>query len=166
MLSNKYRKMLEETHHDTAWGSSSINYVGHIVDLIKDYNAADVLDYGAGKQMLAKELMIRCPGVIVHSYDPGISEISQSPNPASFVCCTDVLEHVEPEFIDEVLDDLKRVVLNIGYFIVSVKPAQKILPDGRNAHLIVKPTEWWREQFDKRFNVKEQYDTLFIVCPK
>jgi 16S rRNA A1518/A1519 N6-dimethyltransferase RsmA/KsgA/DIM1 with predicted DNA glycosylase/AP lyase activity len=166
MLSDEYRKILEETHHDMTWGNSSINHIDHIVDLINNHNITDVLDYGAGKQMLAKELMIRCPQVIVHSYDPGVSEISQSPNSASFVCCTDVLEHVEPEFIDAVLDDLKRVVLNIGYFIVSNSPAQKILPDGRNAHLIIQPFEWWKDKLSKRFNIKDHNQTLFIVCPK
>lgn len=166
MLSPEYKKLLEETHHDLAWGNSSINHVDNIFDFIKNNNITDMLDYGAGKQLLAKGLQTRCPDVNIHCYDPGIPDISDKPNPASMVCCTDVLEHVEPEFIDAVLDDLKRVVLNIGYFIVSVKPAQKILPDGRNAHLIVQPIEWWRDQLSKRFIIKEQHDNFFIVCPK
>jgi hypothetical protein len=166
MISPEYKKILETTHQDKSWGTTSINYIDGIVDCIKNHNITDMLDYGAGKQMLAKELITRCPNVNIYNYDPGIPEISNKPYPSSFVCCIDVLEHVEPEFIDMVLDDLVRVVLKVGYFVVCVSPAQKILPDGRNAHLIVKPTEWWREQFDKRFNVKEQHDTLFIVYPK
>ena len=32
-------------------------------------------------------------------------------------------------------------------------PAGKVLSDGRNAHLIQKPTSWWLEKFIKYFDV-------------
>lgn len=166
MISPEYIKILETSHDDMSWAISGINEVEGIVSFIKSYNITDMLDYGAGKQVVAKELLTRCPDVVVHSYDPAIPEISQKPNPASMVCCLDVLEHVEPEYIDDVLDDLSRLVLNIGYFVVSTRPAQKILSDGRNAHLIIKPLEWWREQLEKRFKISQQHGNLFIVYPK
>lgn len=166
MISDTYKKILETSHDDVTWAKSATTQIDGIVSFIKTYNITEVLDYGAGKQVVAKELLTRCPDVTVHSYDPAVPEISNRPDPASMVCCLDVLEHVEPEYIDEVLDDLSILVQHIGYFVVSTRPAQKILSDGRNAHLIIKPIEWWREQLDKRFKVGEQHDNLFIVFPK
>ena len=65
-----------------------------------------------------------------------------------------MLEHIEPELIDNVLDDLKRLTIGLGIFSVHTGPALKILADGRNAHLIQEQPEWWREKFLARFDVK------------
>jgi len=32
-------------------------------------------------------------------------------------------------------------------------PAAKVLSDGRNAHLIQKPSSWWLEKFIKYFDI-------------
>ena len=47
----------------------------------------------------------------IYHYDPAIPEWSAPPAPRRFVACIDVLEHIEPDLLDNVLDDLKRVVL-------------------------------------------------------
>ena len=86
-------------------------------------------------------------------YDPAIPEWSAPPAPSDFVVCIDVLEHVEPEFIDNVLDDLARLTLKIGFFTVTTVPAKKTLPDGRNAHLIQMPPGWWLPKFLDRFEL-------------
>ena len=59
---------------------------------------------------------------------------------ADLVCCIDVLEHIEPELIDNVIFDLSTIVIKFGFFSIHQGPAGKILLDGRNAHLIQKPT--------------------------
>jgi hypothetical protein len=65
----------------------------------------------------------------------------------------DVLEHIEPDCLDDVLDDLKRVTKGIGFFTVACGPAAKVLPDGRNAHLIQEPPEWWLPKLLERFDL-------------
>jgi hypothetical protein len=115
---------------------------------------------------LARELPKLIPDLIVNSYDPGIPAIANTPEPAPFVCCIDVLEHVEPEYIDQVLDDLQRVISDIGYFTVCDVPATKILMDGRNAHLIIQPVEWWQEKIKSRFDIVDQKGRKFIVRKK
>jgi len=72
------------------------------------------------------------------------------------VTCIDVLEHIEPELLENVLDDLQRVVDKYGLFTIHTGPAQKILPDGRNAHLIQQPLAWWSEKLIKRFTILKQ----------
>ena len=68
--------------------------------------------------------------------------------------CIDVLEHIEPAYLDNVLDDLQRCTDVIGVFTVACGPAMKILPDGRNAHLIQEPPEWWLPKPMQRFTLQ------------
>jgi 2-polyprenyl-3-methyl-5-hydroxy-6-metoxy-1,4-benzoquinol methylase len=166
MISTEYRQLLERTHTKSPWGVASLNEIDHIVSLLSKYQITHVLDYGAGQQNLAKKLPNLVPNLTVDSYDPGIPAIATAPNPAPFVCCIDVLEHVEPEYIDQVLDDLQRVVDDIGYFTVAVTPATRILMDGRNAHLIVQPVEWWEQKIQARFDIVDQRGRKFIVRKK
>jgi hypothetical protein len=117
-------------------------------------SVTEILDYGAGKGRLGQSLCeyVRSP-FTVHHYDPAIPEWSAPPAPCKFVACIDVLEHIEPELLDNVLDDLKRVTLAAGIFTVHVEPAKKLLPDGRNAHLIQQPSEWWLARILSRFDL-------------
>jgi hypothetical protein len=166
MISPEYRQLLERTHAKSPWGVASLHEIDHVVSLLNQYQIMHLLDYGAGQQNLAKQLPALVPNLIVDSYDPGIPTIATVPKPAPFVCCIDVLEHVEPEYIDQVLDDLQRVVTDIGYFTVAVTPATRILMDGRNAHLIVQPIEWWEQKIQARFNIVLQKGRKFIVRKK
>jgi hypothetical protein len=166
MISPEYRQLLERTHAKSPWGVASLSQIDSIISLINQYQITHLLDYGAGQQNLAKKLPALVPNLIVDSYDPGIPAIATAPNPAPFVCCIDVLEHVEPDYIEAVLDDLQRVVNNIGYFTVAFTPATRILMDGRNAHLIIQPAEWWREKIESRFKIIRHLDKTFIVRKK
>ena len=166
LISEQYIQVLKATHSAVEWGTSSIGYVDVIASIIKQYNITTLVDYGAGQQNLEKHLPMQCPDLYIQSYDPGIPSISHAPSPAEFVVCTDVLEHVEPECLDAVLQDLRRVMIKIGVFIVSTKLAGQILSDGRNAHLIVENTDWWKQQIEQYFDVIKQKDNFFIVAPK
>jgi hypothetical protein len=64
-----------------------------------------------------------------------------------------VLEHIEPDLLENVLDDPARVTVRFGVFTVHTGPAAKILADGRNAHLIQKPSAWWLPLFTRRFEL-------------
>ena len=110
--------------------------------------------HGAGKGRLGQALgeLVKRPLRIAH-YEPANPEWSAPPQPSRFVACIDVLEHIEPELLDNVLDDLKRVVLHVGVFTVHTGPAVKVLLDGRNAHLIQKPPTWWLPKFLERFEL-------------
>ena len=119
-----------------------------VLKLYESVGAKSLLDYGAGKQQLTKNLPMP-----IWSYDPAFPEISESPRPADLVVCLDVLEHVEPDKLDFVLSDIARCILKCGYFIIYTQPAQKILPDGRNTHLIQEGKEWWEDKLSKYFEL-------------
>lgn len=107
-----------------------------------------ILDYGAGKQTLAKSLST----LPVTSYDPAIEKISEKPEGKfDLVVCTDVMEHIEPDYLDAVLDDLRRYTGKMVFLNVATRPAVKSLPDGRNAHLIVEDYRWWWPKLVERF---------------
>jgi len=115
---------------------------------------SELLDYGAGKGRLAVELQkIVARPLSIRHYDPAIPQWSAEAEPSEFVACIDVLEHIEPDLLDNVLDDLERVTLRAAMCTVHTGPALKLLPDGRNAHLIQQPAAWWLPRFERRFTV-------------
>ena len=106
----------------------------------------------------------------IQNYDPAVPEYSKPPAPADLVVCTDVLEHVEPEMLDGVLDDLKRLTLHYFYGEIAIVPAKKTLADGRNAHLTVHPIGWWLPKLCERFDIwrmeQDSNNNGFIVAAK
>jgi hypothetical protein len=79
----------------------------------------------------------------VFEYDPGIPGKDHLPKPADLVVCTDVLEHIEPELLDGVLRHLYLLAGRGAYLVIATRLARELLPDGRNAHLIVQEPPWW-----------------------
>jgi len=124
-----------------------------VAAIINQNKFTEILDYGAGKCRLGEALSDKITHAIaLTNYDPAIPDIAESPDPSEFVACIDVLEHIEPDYLDNVLSDLQRVTEVAGFFTISCRKARRILGDGRNAHLIVETPEWWlvklREKFD------------------
>jgi len=154
LISEEYRKMQEELHRNPEYGVVSIHFAPLVADVMKQLGTDELLDYGAGKGRLAFALeeMLNRP-LNIHHYDPAIPQWSTRPEPCALVTCIDVLEHIEPELLDNVLDDLRRVTAHTGLFTVHTKPAVKVLLDGRNAHLIQRPPSWWLPRVLERFDL-------------
>ena len=147
LISEDYRQQ-NRTLHETNpnYGTSGRKYVGIVREMSEGLQTADILDYGCGKGTLKEAL-----GFDIREYDPAIPGKDQAPQPADIVVCTDVLEHIEPECIDDLLSDLARLTKRVAFVTVAVVPAKKHLPDGRNAHILLKPVDWWMREFDKHF---------------
>lgn len=154
LISEEYRKLQEELHRNSDYGVASVSYAPLVADILQQVGATELLDYGAGKGRLGQTLrqQLQKP-LTIHHYDPAVPEWSGPPAPCRFVACIDVLEHIEPHLLDNVLDDLKRVTLGVGVFTVHTGAAVKTLPDGRNAHLIQQPPEWWLPKLMQRFEL-------------
>ena len=75
------------------------------------------------------------------------------------------MKHIEPEYLDSVIDDLRRIIINTGFFNISTRPARKTLVDVRNAHLIIKPVNWWLYLFLPHFYIEhlQQSETGFLI---
>ena len=154
LISEQYRRMQEELHDNPLYGVASVGYAPIVAAIVKVVGAKTLLDYGAGKGRLGETLKTLLPDPPhMRHYDPARPEWAASPQPCECVACIDVLEHIEPELIENVLDDLRRVTIGHGVFTVHTGPAVKVLSDGRNAHLIQQPPEWWMDHFEQRFDV-------------
>lgn len=152
LISEGYRKEQQRLHETTNYGTASISYAPLVSGIVNQLKVTEILDYGSGRGNLAKHLKPDHEIEVKH-YDPGRPEWSDTPDSAQFVTCIDVLEHIEPELLDNVLDDLQRCTDFFGFFTVHCGPAVKTLSDGRNAHLTQEPAIWWLPKFLKRWEL-------------
>lgn len=137
-------KTLQEAFHNSRpdYGTSGRKYADLVMNIANKINTKDILDWGCGKATLQKSLPFP-----IQNYDPFIPEYSNPPRMADFVVCTDVMEHIEPEHIDAVIQELIHLTGKILFLQIACRPAAKILPDGRNAHLTQQPCAWWLPKF-------------------
>jgi FkbM family methyltransferase len=83
----------------------------------------------------------------VQCYDPGYAPHSARPEGRfDGVICTDVLEHCPEEDVPWILEEIFGYAGRFVYLNVACYPARKTLPNGENAHITVRPPEWWREK--------------------
>ena len=157
LISDEYRALQRAAHKDPAYGQASVAAAPLVAAALEQRGAQEILDYGAGKGRLGNELAALAPEVWVADYDPAIPGWDAPPAPCAFVACVDVLEHVEPDRLDAVLADLHRVTVGVLFVTIATGPSKRILADGRNAHLIQQPVEWWRVRLAKYFEVVEEY---------
>ena len=162
LISATYRDLNARLHlENLAYGVGGGRHAPTVLKLVERLQTRSVLDYGCGKGYLAKAIPFP-----IWEYDPAIPEKAESPRPADLVVCTDVLEHIEPEKLLFVLDDLQRCVRKVGCFVIHTGPAQKVLADGRNAHLLQRDAHWWRTQLQPFFQVgqvKQVGVELYVV---
>jgi hypothetical protein len=152
LISDEYREINRRMHREKVeYGTNGQKRADEISDVMRSLSPKSILDYGCGKQTLSAMLGRHLrPGVEWVDYDPCIEGLDEAPRPADFVICTDVLEHIEPDCLDAVLDDIARLTLKAAYFWVATRSARKHLPDGGNAHLIIEPYTWWLPKLWKR----------------
>ena len=163
LVSDDYREQLAAKHAVMRWGVDGHRHAQEILDFASELGAESILDYGCGHGTLGKALAPRR----VQEYDPGIPGKHILPKPADLVVATDVLEHIEPNKLDAVLDHIRRLARSGIYLVVSLRPAREVLPDGRNAHLIVETPTWWLEQLigaGYRIERQEVRTALHVWC--
>ena len=115
---------------------------------------SSVLDYGTGKGLLTERLLSELPRSIqVTGYDPAVERWAAKPNgPHDILTCLDVLEHVEISSIDATIREIESLTNLFCYVVVDLLPAVKRLADGRNAHVLLAPAEWWVSRFSQVFS--------------
>ncbi len=153
-ISDEYLKEQKKLHENPNYGIASTQFASSVANLIRQSKAKSLTDYGAGKQRLwsSLEKLEVTDGLQYQPYDPAFPEYGP-PKAADLVCCIDVLEHIEPELLNNVLQELSTLVTRAGFFTIHQGPAGKTLSDGRNAHLIQKPTSWWLPRLSQFFEI-------------
>ena len=114
---------------------------------------SSVLDYGTGKGLLVERLRLELPeNMSIDGYDPAVKKWSSKPNsPYDILLCLDVLEHVEGNTINSVIEDISSMTRHFCYIVIDLQPAVKKLSNGRNAHILLAPVDWWVSRFSQTF---------------
>jgi hypothetical protein len=168
LISEEYRKTQEHLHETTEYGTMAQHYGGMVSQMLEKLEITHLLDYGSGARMgLLKNLKPKAK-LTYQAYDPGVPDLASAPIPAQMVACIDVLEHIEPEYLDNVLNHLAELTEVVGFFSIHTGPAMKTLLDGRNAHLTQEPIEWWLPKLWERFDLqtlqKVGNHSYYVIC--
>lgn len=166
VISPEYMELNKRLHAENPdYGVSGSKRADVVRKLVASTKPASVLDYGCGKGTLGMSLPFP-----IWEYDPAIPGKDAPPRPAELVICTDVLEHIEPEYLEAVLLDLSRVTQKVCYCVINTGPARKTYADGRNTHLIQQPLEWWQATLARYFSVAKAEangpEVMFILGPR
>lgn len=178
MPSDRYAYYLEQCkiHHATRKtfsGNGCLKHARAIVALSDAIGANNAIDYGAGKGLqygktftneAGNEVTLEAAlGYTVTKFDPAVPQFETPPAaPADLVWCTDVLEHIPEEDIPFIVGELSRLAIKGVFVTIGTYPAKKRLPNGENAHVCIKPEEWWAEQFKPLADRMEASDGDFI----
>lgn len=166
VISDDYVKLNQQLHENNPYYGASGQYrVKEVKELAQKLDTQDILDYGCGKGTLGKGLPFP-----IKEYDPAIPGKNKAPLPADLVVCTDVLEHIEPDYLHSVLGDIARCTKKMAYLVIHTGPAKKTLPDGRNTHLIQEGKAWWWKRLNDHFAIEEMiengHEIIAWVIPK
>lgn len=147
-ISPEYQQLNSELHSNPRYGCNSARHLTRVTDALELVGGTTVLDYGCGKGGLVREIQSRPSlGIDIQGYDPAIPEFSDPPRPADLVISTDVLEHIEPELLRNVLTEINSMAGKAIIYLIALRlDSTKLLPDGTNPHKIVKPWTWWVER--------------------
>lgn len=167
MISESLKKMYQEIHKTTPFGKRG-KFPKYLERFIIDVKPNSILDFGCGKGKLLGKIKESFPNIDTVGYDPANPEFDKSIDDikVDMIISSDVLEHVEPEYINETLKFLKSKS-KFFFHLIACSPAKLVLPDGRNAHLIVENDNWWREKFlNLNYKVHQEYFLTFEKYPK
>jgi hypothetical protein len=137
------------------WGSTSARNFGDEIKcfLTKKNRVRSLLDFGSGQSSMKGFLEENLPKkqldmLEIVEYDPGIPGKDILPDrDFEMIISSDVLEHVEPECIDETIAWMQAHTTRFLYHHIACDPAGINLPDGRNVHLITEDLAWWMKKF-------------------
>lgn len=152
LITEGYRAEQQRLHDAGNYGTAALQWGEYVSALIEKLQVSTLLDYGCGSKRSLLKVMETDRDVLYQGYDPAVAAYSAKA-PADLVCCIDVLEHIEPELLDNVLDDLAALSRPWAFLTIHTGPAAKVLSDGRNAHLTQKPPEWWLPRIMQRWTL-------------
>lgn len=159
---------------------SGARYTGILGQILKSKDIKTVWDYGCGiNHILITHVVKNFPNVNITGYDPVFKKNTKrfqnyiTDDSVDMIISTDCLEHLWEDELDICFGYWKKK--NPKYIFVTTcnRLAHKNLPDGTNAHKIIKPVEWWIKTIQTHFpdhkvssefstNVNEVRDTIFF----
>lgn len=149
LISDEYKRLNVELHQrHGGYGSKGKSWAPRLIYYVRKWGVSSMLDYGCGKGSLRAALE-PVLSIDIREYDPAVPGKDAPPAHADLVVCTDVLEHVEPECIDDVLAHLVELADKAVLIAVACRAGKRVLEDGRPDHLTVQPPKWWAKRVAK-----------------
>jgi trans-aconitate methyltransferase len=140
----EYAEQLKKLHEaNKKWGVT-VEIPKKVIWCIENFPIKSVLDFGCGKGAVIAAIKEKYPHLEIYGYDPAFN--NNLPEKVDMIMSTDVLEHIEPEELTNTLNDLASRTNILQYHLIACYKAKKELPDGRNAHLIIKTPDWWQRK--------------------
>jgi SAM-dependent methyltransferase len=141
----------------------STNHGRHAYSLVQGFKPRSVVDFGCGRNLFIQHLRrLRIDGLGVDFAFPEadivapMHRVPVSAGIADVVTSFDALEHLLPEEVDEVLDEMRRIAVPGGRFVFSIctKESQTKV-NGEGLHPTVKPRGWWLDRIKRVGTVRQ-----------
>lgn len=116
------------------------------------YASAALLDAGfrvlavdIAANALAPPIAARVPLLLASLWDLPVALA------ADWGFCSDVMEHVPPDRVDDVLATIRRTTRRATYFSISLRPDGCGVLIGEALHLTVQPLDWWTARLGRQW---------------
>jgi hypothetical protein len=151
LISPEYQRLLRDKHKSKPWGGAGKSWVSWIAPLLNRFPAdMTILDFGCGRATFRPEMLKFRPDAIITEYDPGVDgKDTLSWIPVDYIVCTDVMEHVEEDKVDDTLRVINFLAMGGVFFNIDTALSKSFLPDGTNTHITIKPAKWWTDKLDE-----------------
>jgi len=164
-ISDEYRQqVLDEHAKQPRWGLTGPKYAGRDIEHLLERREyiQTVLDFGAGKGLLGQYIKASGWKGKWVDYDPGIPGIDVLPEcQFDLVVTTDVLEHIEPDRVLEVIETLGKLTFKALYSNIACVPTNKFFTEGpfmgQDLHLSIHAPSWWRSRVRDNSGLHEHY---------
>lgn len=147
-LVDQYKEMHKD--ENLYAGSALTLHKESIAQFLQVTDSKTILDYGCGKGIQYHKENIHNDyffGIMPSLYDPAVDDYSDLPTGYfDTVICTDVLEHIEVQDLDDVLSEIYSKATKFVYLGICNAPADSFLPDGRNSHVTLESFDWWLDK--------------------
>lgn len=162
IINQDYQSQIQQLHSRGKFNNGAKQF--DIVEpFLKQYLPTDLIDFGCGKGALIYTIQQHYPNIAVWGYDPGNPDFAHLPDRGfDAVISTDAIEHIEPEHLDQSLATMSAKMQRCGFFRIACHPAKKLLPDGRNCHLIVQEPEWWKAKILSNMSVDIVWEKVTV----
>mgnify|MGYP003151775866 FL=1 len=171
LISPEYQAQIEKLHQRKPWGGAVRGKAQMLHKHMLMSGAKSMLDYGCGRSDLRKELEATYGTYpyILNEYEPGLPELADDPPVSDAVISFDVLEHVEPDKVDNVIKHIHDKCNMWTFHKICLRAATGVFPvSGQNLHLTIKPGFWWLQKFEPYFefletNINEGYCSFLAL---
>lgn len=178
-------ELSEQEKYQRMWAHSAYRTVSpgeECVDTFLNICKPDglVIDFGCGTGRAA--LKIKEYGCYVqlidftdNSRDPAAMELAFHQHDlteplnimAKYGYCTDVMEHIAPENVEKVINNIMNVA-KTTFFQISTVPDNMGSIIGQQLHLTVRPHSWWKDTFAKigysvQWEKEQDVSSMFVV---